>query len=133
MSGSFLTQRLAPAVPKLGILLISKKPKRKPTYGAQKKYQEGKQNDEDLPATNFPTAKKRRRNQPRRIKANGFSKIHTQAKQHCAGQHQPNALLLHSTVMDNQSNAEQEHRRDIRHNLPTVEHKHRGENEEQRC
>src|SRR5688572_29336732 len=105
MSYSFLTQRLAPAVPKLGILLICKKPKRKPTYGAKKKYRAGKQDDEDLAATKFPTAKKRCCYQPRRIKANDFSKIHTKDKQRCARQHQPNALLLHSAVMDNQSNA----------------------------
>src|SRR5688572_25205512 len=105
MSESFLTQPLAPAVPKFALLLICKKPKRKPTYGAQKKYRAGKQDDQDLAATKFPTAKKRCRNQPRRIKANGFSKIHTKAKQRCARQHQPNALLLHSAVMDNQSNA----------------------------
>src|SRR6185295_6263204 len=100
MTCYFLAHRFAPAKPNPTVVLVSNKPKREPPGGADERNQTRDYDDENLPPLKLPTTNKRRNQQPWRVKANRLAQVNAQTQQRRAGKHQPRAILLQASIVD---------------------------------
>src|SRR6185503_8863338 len=102
MSRRFVAHRFAPAIPNITVVLIRDKPVAEPSECEHCKNRDRSSYQQNLATLKFPSEKKRRQHEPRRIESNRFAQVNSEPHQSRANQHEPNLALLHATQMNDQ-------------------------------